>query len=503
MPPAEQPPTYAELSDARLVEFIRAGAPSPHPAAQELRRRHLPRVLDYARLCCRDEWSADRLAARAFTLALAQIFQTDEPAAPWRHRMLTLVHEAAAGWITNRSRERLDAAYAAHLEEGHGGEPSGLPLVRGFAALPPATRTLLWHTLVEGEPDSEVARCTGRRAADVPRLAARARETYRDQCLRVYLERDADEECWAFGRILEVAAGREDTGRGSDLPGHLTDCPGCAAVLSGLGELARRPRPLVAAALLGWAGERYLPDVPAPAATALVPVAAGAAEPGRSPVQVRRVFQRPFTRAAPLVVCSGVVVAAVITGISATAQTGGDSERGRPGSAAGATRLPGPSATSPSATGSPGPSRTPSASPSSEAPEEPPSPTPTGPYMTVINAATGQCLDVQGAFFNGADVITGDCRSGADTQKWRLDPDGLVRNRANPGYCLDTRGRISKGVAISNCERTLDLLFFFDDRGRLRPQLASDRAVVPDDKAAGFLSFAPLTTDTSQRWRTG
>ncbi|MEU8828013.1 ricin-type beta-trefoil lectin domain protein [Streptomyces sp. NPDC048636] len=499
MSPAEQPPAYDELSDARLVEFIRAGAPSPHPAAQELRRRHLPRVLDYARLCCRDAWSADQLAAGAFSSALTQIFRTEEPDAPWRHRMLTLVHEAARDWATGGSRDRLDTAYATHLDEGRDGDPSRLPLVRAFAALPPVTRTLWWHTLVEGDSDSTVARYTGRRSADIPRLANRARETYRELCLRTYLERDADEECRGFGRILEVAARGTDTAHAKELPSHLTECSRCAAVLTGLRELGRRPRPLVAAALLGWAGDRYPPPPPAPAATALVPLATSTTGAARSG-SARLVFQRPFARTASLILCGGVVLAAVITGM-ATAGDNGDSGPVRADPTAPPT--PPPPTRSPSPSPSASPSGTPSASPSpSETPTASPSATSTGPFMAVTNAATGQCLDVQGAFFNGADVITGDCRSDAESQQWRLDPDGLLRNRANPGYCLDTRGRISKGVGLRSCTRTLDLLFFFDERGRLRPQLASDHAVVPSGKAAGFLSFAPLDADNAQRWST-
>ncbi|QKV91059.1 ricin-type beta-trefoil lectin domain protein [Streptomyces sp. NA02950] len=492
------------MSDTRLVEFIRAGAPT-HPAAQELRRRHLPRVLDYARLCCRDEWSADQLADHAFALALLQIFRTHEPDAPWRHRLLTLVQEAAGEWATGGSRDRLDPAYVAHLAEGNGGEPGHFPLVRGFSALPPATRTLLWHTLVEREDDATVARCTGRRPAEIPRLVNRARESYRETCLRLHLECDADEECRGFGRILEAAIGRTDPLGTKNLPGHLTDCPGCAAVLSGLVGLEKRPRPLMAAALLGWASDRYLPDTPASATTVLVPVATGTAEPERSatppPVPARRAFQRPLARAASLTVCSGVVMAAVITGIAAYAH-----ERSG-GSGPGRAQAPSPTAPSlPPATSSPSPSRsagpTPSRTPPSDPVTESPSPIPTGPFMPIVNAATGECLDVQGAFFNDADVITTACRSDAATQEWRLDPDGLLRNRAEPGFCLDTRGRISRGIGIRDCERTLDLLFFFDERGRLRPQLASDHAIVPHDKAAGFLSFAPLTTDTEQRWNT-
>ncbi|GAA3231719.1 hypothetical protein GCM10020256_46610 [Streptomyces thermocoprophilus] len=42
---------YADVSDARLAELLRARTATAYPALRELRRRHHARVLGYAGLC--------------------------------------------------------------------------------------------------------------------------------------------------------------------------------------------------------------------------------------------------------------------------------------------------------------------------------------------------------------------------------------------------------------------------------------------------------------------
>lgn len=475
-------------------------------------------MLAYTHLCCRDEFAAEQLGSRAFALSLQQTLHDEDPHPPWRPRLFTSVHETAADWAAGSFRGRLDDRYAAFVADVHGGEPSRFPLADGFAALPAHSRTVLWHTLVEEETDVEVSLYTGERPADIPRLAGRARESFREACLRVYLERDADDECRGFGRILDVAARREDARQNEGLDAHLAQCPGCAIVLAGLIDLEKRPRLLVAEALLGWAGEAYLSDPPSSGREAPLP-AIGTDTPREgadAPGSFRRVLPRPLDRPVLLGLSASAALAAVIAvvglasgdsipegkGSSVARPTVSDHGRAVRGGIDADPSVPPPGSTLPSAERKP--SETPGAHPSSPSPSASPS-SPFGEAFTpVINAATDQCLGVRGAFFNGADVTTVPCRSGSPAQKWRFDSDGLVHNRADSHYCLDTRGHTNRGVGIWDCSHHPNLFFFVDASRRIRPRLAPDSAVVPDFERSGHVSFAPVRRDDAvQRWSAG
>ncbi|MDI5903824.1 ricin-type beta-trefoil lectin domain protein, partial [Streptomyces sp. 12257] len=77
-------------SDARLTELLRADTVTAYAALLELRARHQPSVLAYARLCTAGESAARQLAAQAFTLAARETGRGVDPGVPWRHRLLLL-----------------------------------------------------------------------------------------------------------------------------------------------------------------------------------------------------------------------------------------------------------------------------------------------------------------------------------------------------------------------------------------------------------------------------
>lgn len=70
---------HADAPDARLTELLRTSSATVYPALQELRTRHQPGVLAYARLCTASESAARQLAAQAFTLAARQTARGAEP----------------------------------------------------------------------------------------------------------------------------------------------------------------------------------------------------------------------------------------------------------------------------------------------------------------------------------------------------------------------------------------------------------------------------------------
>ncbi len=74
--------THAHASDAHLTELLRADTSTLYPALQELRARHQPSVLSYARLCTTSEPAARQLAAQAFTLAARETARGVDPGSP-------------------------------------------------------------------------------------------------------------------------------------------------------------------------------------------------------------------------------------------------------------------------------------------------------------------------------------------------------------------------------------------------------------------------------------
>ena len=70
-------------------------------------------------------------------------------------------------------------------------------------------------------------------------------------------------------------------------------------------------------------------------------------------------------------------------------------------------------------------------------------------YRELRDARTGKCLDFEGSVpSNGKKAILWDCASVA-WQKWSYDSStGLLRNKANPGYCLDNMGQPYSGGGI-------------------------------------------------------
>jgi hypothetical protein len=132
---------------------------------------------------------------------------------------------------------------------------------------------------------------------------------------------------------------------------------------------------------------------------------------------------------------------------------------------------------------------------------------PGGTSAQVVNVATGRCLDVAGDFDNGTDVRTAPCSS-SPTQRWRVDSvRGVLVSSADPDFCLDSRGDVDKGVGIWQCsslngDHAVNLQFVVDDDGVVRPAIAIETALTPDEDGDG-LSLEPLTGGAVQRWRAG
>ncbi|TQE16342.1 hypothetical protein Sipo8835_43425 [Streptomyces ipomoeae] len=227
---------YAEASDARLTALLRADTPIAYPALRELRARHRPSVLAYARQCTISETSAQRLAAEVFTAAARQTARGTEPSVPWRHQLLLLT---------------------ARLAGIRAPEDPPPPMLPAFESLPPRDQGLIWYGIVEQEPDDRTALLLGLSPEDVSYKQEPALLALRKACLRLRLAASDDPRCQDFRRLIEESVRPDNPRHSTDLRAHMAHCAHCTGAYDELRALRDRPRAALAEGLLPWAGTAY------------------------------------------------------------------------------------------------------------------------------------------------------------------------------------------------------------------------------------------------------
>ncbi|MFJ3810787.1 ricin-type beta-trefoil lectin domain protein [Streptomyces sp. NPDC090073] len=504
---------HEDAPDARLTELLRSPTPTAYPALQELRRRHLPAVLGYARLCAASEPAARRLASEAFTTAAREVARGIEPTLPLRHRLLLLTAQAAAGWARDERSTGVDPGLLLVLNAA--GLPEGPvpPLLPAFQSLPSRTQGLLWYGVLEGESEERTAALLGLSRPDVAHSAPQALKALAQACLRHRLAASDDSRCPDFRRLIEEAVRPDGPRRSPDLAAHMAHCPHCTGAHEDLRALRDAPRQMLAEGLLPWRGTAYIRAQEPAAALA---DAAGPKESWPPRNRVLLASAALGVALTPLLVFlltpadgSGRQLAAATPAppqVTVTATVQVTPTR----SAASPSPSPSPSATSASPSPSPTTHRpTPTPSPPRRpkpSPTPPPAPPGTSPAQ-VVDLATGRCLDIRdGDLSKGNDVITADC-SGSRTQRWRVDPYlGVLRSAADDDFCLDSRGSVERGVGIWECDSVYggngdNLRFTVDGDGTIRPAIALGTAVTPYGRYGVALS--PLDGGREQRWRAG
>ncbi|MEU0334345.1 ricin-type beta-trefoil lectin domain protein [Streptomyces sp. NPDC006193] len=119
------------------------------------------------------------------------------------------------------------------------------------------------------------------------------------------------------------------------------------------------------------------------------------------------------------------------------------------------------------------------------------------------NLASGLCVGVTGKkAVEGAETELAAC-SAAPTQQWTYETDGLLRNAAAPGLCLDSR--LGYSVRLAPCAATGEaartLRYDFTPQGALVPRGNPELALTPAaTDGSGALVLKTRAPGAAQRW---
>ncbi|WP_187645378.1 ricin-type beta-trefoil lectin domain protein [Streptomyces sp. TRM49041] len=371
-------------------------------------------------------------------------------------------------------------------------------VAHAFRSLPVPAQVLLWHREVEAEGLSIPAALL---AMD-PRGAAEslddARELLRARCVSAHHELAPDAECRHYGRLLDISLRR--TGPLiPDIQLHLARCAYCRYAADQLRQSGGRLSLLLAEAVLGDAAARYLESRPGRSRPRGGPGGSGRRARRHSRDVRGRLAARLRGRGGSLLtgVGAGVTGLLLLTAVAAL----------WPGSGGGGTARPpvepAPPTTSPVSDSAPAPPET-----------EPPAPPPAqaghpveGALRTSLRnaGAGGLCLDIRdGRPLAGAELTLAAC-TGAATQLWTYEPDGLLRSAAAPQLCPDS-GRPDGTVVLTACEPAVATAVRYDltIQGAVLPRWSEALALAPVSPAAGTTVVTRLRDGSpAQRWLTG
>ncbi|GHE70904.1 hypothetical protein GCM10018771_61090 [Streptomyces cellulosae] len=305
-----------ELTDSELTAPWRESG--SQEATEELHRRHHRALVGYARLCSRDEHTAEDLASEAFTSALEAVRSGHGPHGAWRPYLLTAVRRTAARWFTTERRHRLALDFEQWLDERDPAVEDAETWVvrqeerslvrRAFLSLNERWQTVLWYTAVEQEPAGVTARLMGLTPSGVASLASRAREGLREAYLTAHAQdARAGEECRHFSALLGAYVRRGEHKAGRAVQRHLGSCARCRGAVDELTRLNDRFGAYLATGVLLWAGPAYLATRSASASLA-ASADAGPARAGKG--------GSPLTRPAALTAGAAALAVAALAVVS-------------------------------------------------------------------------------------------------------------------------------------------------------------------------------------------
>ncbi|QFZ73103.1 hydrolase [Streptomyces fagopyri] len=508
-----------EISDERLAAELKKSSgntPAQHPVG-ELLDRHWEAVFGYARLCTNGVRPAGMLTTAAFTRLFGESLRQTGPTAAWRPQLLVTVRRMTAEWLADQRRESLHPELLAGPDGEEGVVARLLPpesmrlLSRAFQRLPEPARCLLWHAEVEAEQLSVPAALLGIREDAALVELTRARDRLREGCLELHRELAPEEECRQYHRMLDVSLRRGGDELDPDLRRHMGRCRHCRHTAAQLnhfnGELAL---PL-AESVLGWGAEAYLASRPGRAAIVEVmadvpgdlgvhpalPLPADAPLPPSRPPRVPPSGQspahsRPAAHKAPrrspgrrnIALAALTASGLILVPLALWAAQGSDGA---------------PEGAGPSGRPSSGPVKAPGAKPSwiGDAAN--------GTVRGRLrNLKTGLCVGIVGGkLVKGAETALTSCSSDA-AQEWSYEADGVLRDVADPGLCLDSHLGYSVQLAPCTAESGAagkNVRYDFTLQGELVPRGNQDLALTPAaTNGAGALVLKLRKDQAVQHW---
>ncbi|WP_308298854.1 RICIN domain-containing protein [Streptomyces sp. GESEQ-35] len=501
-----------EATDEQLSTELRkwtGTAPALHPVG-ELLDRHWEAAFAYARLCTDGPRPAGMLTTAAFTRLFGESLRQTGPTAAWRPHLLVTVRRIAAEWDSDRRRELLHPELRAEGESGDRAAARLLPppdrrlLSGAFQRLPQSARCVLWHIEVEAEPLRAPAALLGLDEQDARVELRRARERLREECLHVHRELAPEQECRRFQRMLDVTYRRGGVDVDPDLREHLDGCKHCRYTADQLGHFNGALGMALAEAVLGWGARAYMEArVGAPEAAEVVsPQAVSFRQPPvggeelaptvptprpPSPRSAHKAARRAAHRrnvTMAVAIVSGLIVLPLVlwsafgSGDDTTPADGGRSSE-EPATGTGT------SAGDPSWVG---------------AGEE----TDGALRGRLHNVDSGLCIGIEGKkAVDGGEAEATTCSSVAG-QQWSYEPDGLLRNVADPDLCLDSH--LGYSIKLAPCTGTSqpdtkNVRYDFTLQGSLIPRWNQDLALTSAaDDGTGALVLRNRDDSAAQRW---
>ncbi|MET7698809.1 RICIN domain-containing protein [Streptomyces sp. NPDC005485] len=431
-------------SDRDLVAQLRGKDGERHYAVALLLARHWLPARDYALLCLASATpTAQLVATSAFHQVLGRLTGGTPPSGALRPQLLVAVRETVRTWAADDGicaaiPELRKPTGGRGLHSAKPGAPASRRLAeRAFTALPGASQCLLWHTEVEAEPINIPAGLLGIDTATARVAAEQVREQFRVGLVRAHKELAPSPECRFYNRLLDVPIRRGGTLL-PDVQQHLAQCTHCRYAADQLGHFEGGLGLLLADAVLGWGGRRYLAS--RPGRGALEPWSP-AAEPAAAPAppapagRHRTASERRHTAAA---VAVGLASLALLAAVLAAHGWSDDDGLPRPSATWG---IPAVGFPRPGATGLPA-----TASAAGASLAEPGA----GTQGSLRNVATGRCLAIKvGQSSSGTGIRLTECSS-AGSQQWSYEFDGVLRSTADPALCLAADPE-ARSVRVAPC----------------------------------------------------
>ncbi|WP_240983025.1 RICIN domain-containing protein [Streptomyces sp. S3(2020)] len=426
--------------------------------------RHWRATHDYAVIClASSSGSAELVAAAAFHRVLGRA-----GGGAVRPQLLSAVRDTVKEWA---AQDRISAVLpelgkttgGRGLRAARAATPERRRLAeRAFQALPGASQCLLWHVEVEAEHISVPAGLLG---VDIPQAAdglERARDQFREGCVRAHRELAPSKGCRFYNRLLDVPI-RRGGALLPDVQQHLTECRYCRHAAEQLSHFEGGLEVLLAETVLGWGARRYLDSRPGRGGSSQSP----AARPrGGRHRPARLAAPRRHTKAAMVVgLTSLALLATVLVTKGWSDDNGVPDPRATWGAPSGNDVVPSPDS-APSSDGSP------SAASASD-------PVEVG-HGRLRSRTAGLCLDVRGNRVEaGSAAVLAVCSS-ALSQQWSYQDDGLLRSLADPTLCLDADTDAGAVVLAGCLVHAGEVQYDLTVRGELLLRWRKGMVVAPD-----------------------